>query len=340
MKILVTGCAGFIGFHLSKKLIERGDKVYGIDNLNNYYDVRLKKSRLKVLKQLAKRNKNNFYFFKADINNSNLIKKYFKKYKFNKVLHMAAQAGVRYSLTNPEKYLQTNILGFFNILKQSKINKIKHLVYASTSSIYGASTQLPYRETYSTDHPLQIYAVTKKTNELLAHAFGNLYSLPTTGLRYFTVYGPWGRPDMALFAFTKNILRDKPIELYNRGLHTRDFTYIDDIVDGTIKVLDVSPSKNKSWNSKKPEVSSSKAPFQVLNIGYGERVPLKRFITAIERATSKKAKINKKPFQPGDIKDTYSNTQKIKKKYKYFSKTKIEVGVKKFVNWYRKYYRI
>jgi len=338
MKILITGVAGFIGFHVTKKLLERGDKIIGIDNLNSYYSVKLKKARLKLLIKTSKISKGSFLFLKKDINNRKAVQKCFQKYKFDRVIHLAAQAGVRYSLINPRRYIDTNIKGFFNILDESKNNKVPHFVYASTSSIYGANKTLPFKETHTTDHPIQIYAVTKKTNELMAHAYSSLYFLPTTGLRFFTVYGPWGRPDMALFNFVKNILSGKSIDIYNYGKHSRDFTFIDDIVEGAIKASDKICKANKNWNNKQPELGSSKVPFQVLNIGNGKRVKLLQFIKAIEKFTSKKAIIKNLPLQPGDIEDTFSNTQKIKKNYNYKPKTNIEDGVKLFVKWYKEFY--
>jgi len=340
MRIFVTGCAGFIGFHISKKLIEDGNKVIGIDNINKYYDQKLKKSRLKILKELSKKNKKNFLFIKGDITNKNLIKKIFLKTKFNKVIHLAAQAGVRYSLKNPRLYLNTNIKGFFNVLDESRKNKIKQFIYASTSSVYGGNTKIPFKEIHPADHPLQLYAVTKKSNELMAHAYSSLYGLPTIGLRFFTVYGPWGRPDMALFDFTRRILSGKKINLFNHGRHSRDFTYIDDIVQGIFKIIKSKKLKRKKQLKNQQDISESFAPYQILNIGKGKNVSLMKFIKAIEKATLKKAKIKKLPFQPGDIKDTFADTSKIKKYYKYLPQTDFELGVNNFVNWYKNFYKI
>ena len=294
----------------------------------------MKKFRLKELFKISKNSTGNFTFYKKDIRDSGFVKKCFKKNKFDKVVHLAAQAGVRYSLKNPKIYLQTNIMGFFNIIESCKDNRVKHLIFASTSSVYGANRQVPFKEVHTTDSPLQLYAVTKKSNELMAHAYSSLYNLRTTGLRFFTVYGPWGRPDMALFDFTQKILNGKKISLFNHGNHSRDFTYIDDVVDGIYKVV-AKKIKLKNKNTRKIIT-----PYEILNIGNGENVHLKRFIKAIEKATSKKARSKNYPIQPGDIKDTFSSTKKIQKKYNYKSSTKIEEGVFKFVDWYRNYHKI
>ncbi|MDB2515577.1 GDP-mannose 4,6-dehydratase [Candidatus Pelagibacter bacterium] len=335
MSILITGVGGFIGFHTASKLIDKNKKVFGIDNLNNYYDVKLKKKRIQILHQKKK----NFIFFKDDINNKKFITKIFKKYKFKKVIHLAAQAGVRYSITNPEVYIKNNINGFFNILDLCKEYKVKHLVYASTSSVYGANTNLPYKENYSTDHPIQLYAATKKSNELMAHSYSSLFNLPTTGLRFFTVYGPWGRPDMALFKFTKNIINNKKIDVFNYGNHLRDFTYIDDIVSGIISAVNNTPKRNKSWNSKYPQSSSSNCPFRIFNIGNNKPISLMKYILEIERYLGKKAKKNFLKLQKGDIKATFSNTDKICKEIKFRSKTDVKKGIKNFIDWYKDYYK-
>ena len=334
-KILVTGSAGFIGFHLCKKLLKMGKKVVGIDNINNYYDQKLKLSRLKILKK-----DKNFFFYKIDIKDEKKLKKVFDKNKINYVVNLAAQAGVRYSLINPKSYIETNLVGFFNIINFSRVYKIKHFVYASTSSVYGALKKLPFKETYSTDHPIQLYAATKKSNEIIAHAYSHIYKMPTTGLRFFTVYGPWGRPDMALFKFTKNILKKKKIDVFNYGKHTRDFTFIDDIVQGIFKSIKKIPKENKKFNFKKPLLSKSSAPFSIYNIGNGKQVKLMKYISEIEDYLKIKAKKNFIKLQKGDIKDTHSDLSKIKKNLNYKSSTSVKNGVRKFLDWYLQYYKI
>jgi UDP-glucuronate 4-epimerase len=333
-KILVTGSAGFIGFHLSVKLLNMGKEVVGIDNINNYYDPKLKNSRLKILKKYK-----NFTFYKIDIQDENKLKKVFIKNKIKYVINLAAQAGVRYSLINPKSYIDTNIIGFFNILNLSRIYKIKHFVYASTSSVYGALKNLPFKENYSTDHPIQLYAATKKSNEIIAHSYSHIYNIPTTGLRFFTVYGPWGRPDMALFKFTKNILLKKKIEVFNFGKHTRDFTYVEDIVQGIIKSIYNIPKSNKKFNFKKPLLSNSSAPFTIYNIGNGKSVKLMKYIHEIENYLKIKSKKKFLKLQKGDIQDTHSDLTKIKKKLNYKSTTSVKEGVKRFLDWYLLYYK-
>ena len=300
MKILVTGSAGFIGFHVCKKLIEKGNNVVGLDNLNHYYDQNLKKARLKILYKVAKNKKKKFIFFKADISKREKIKKKFSKYKFNKVLHFAAQAGVRYSLKNPAEYIKSNQIGFFNIIDLSKIYKIKHFVYASSSSVYGDNKKLPFSENSNTDKPRQIYAATKKSNELMAYSYSSLYKLKTTGLRFFTVYGPWGRPDMALFKFTKNIIKKKKITIFNKGNHERDFTYIDDVVNLTLLALN---------NFSK--LKGNSPPYRILNIGSNSPIKLKKFINIIEKILNIKSKKRMLALQRGDMVKTYSNSTKI-----------------------------
>ena len=338
MKILITGCAGFIGHHVSVKLMSLGFSVIGIDNLDNYYDPKLKKNRLKRAKNLSKTFKGSFKFIKLDLCNKKKINLLFKKFKFKKVIHLAAQAGVRYSLINPHKYLQSNILGFLNILEGCRNSKCTHLIYGSSSSVYGANTKFPYNEKQHTDHPIQFYAATKKSNELMAHSYSHLFKIPTTGLRFFTVYGPWGRPDMALFLFAKKIKQNKVIKIFNYGKHRRDFTYIDDVVNGIINVLNKGQKINKKWNSKNPDPSSSNAPFGIFNIGNGNPIKLSRYIECIEKEMGKKAKKQFLKLQPGDIEKTHADTQKIKKIYGYKSKTTVEKGIKKFVNWFNNYY--
>jgi len=333
MKLLVTGCVGFIGFHLCNKLISKGYTVIGIDNINNYYGTKIKHDRLKILKK----NKN-FVFKKCDISNFLYLKKIFKSYKFDQVINLAAQAGVRYSIINPKAYIDSNIIGFFNILECSRKYKIKHLIYASTSSVYGNNSKLPFRENRHADHPIQFYAATKRSNEIMAHSYSSLYSLPTTGLRFFTVYGPWGRPDMALFIFTKNIIDGKKIDLFNYGKHIRDFTYIDDIVEPILKLIKKIPKKknNKILNN---DPSQSVAPFQIYNIGNNDPKKLMDFVKAIENKIGKKAKINFKPLQKGDVYETFADTQKMYNLTGYKSRVDIETGINNFINWFRNYYK-
>jgi UDP-glucuronate 4-epimerase len=329
-KVLVTGCAGFIGFHVANKLIEKNYQVIGIDSLNNYYDRNLKKQRLKILKK----NKKNFSFIKINLRNKFLLEKIFKKHYFDKVLHLAAQPGVRYSIVNPYSYINNNIVAFNNILHLSKNYKIKHFIYASSSSVYGANKKIPFSEKDSTDHPLQLYAATKKANELMAYSYSSLYKIPTTGIRFFTVYGPWGRPDMALFLFTKNILRKKPINLFNYGKHIRDFTYIDDAVDGVIKIINKIPGVEKKENHNDDFV-----PHRIVNIGSSKKIKLINYINAIELALKMKAIKNLLPKQKGDMNTTFSDTSLINKLVNYKSKTKINDGVKKFTKWFIEYYK-
>ena len=333
-KILVTGSAGFIGYSLCLKLLERGNTVIGIDNHNNYYDPKLKNARLKKLIKNP-----NYLHFKADISNKKKLDNIFADFKPQKVVNLAAQAGVRYSIENPLAYIKSNIVGFGNLLENCRKYKIKHLVYASTSSVYGANTKMPFSEHDSVNHPLSVYAASKKSNELMAHAYSHLYKLPTTGLRFFTVYGPWGRPDMALFKFTKAILEERPIEIYNYGKHSRDFTYIDDIVDGVLKAINNSPSENLSWSGQKPDPASSKAPWCIYNIGNNKPVELMDYVDALEKALGKKAKIKYLPLQQGDVPDTFADIGLLKKKLSYKPSTSVIKGVANFVKWYQEYYR-
>ena len=335
MKILVTGSAGFIGSRLSTKLLDRGDKVLGIDNHNDYYDPKIKDDRIKLLQ-----NYKNYKHYKVDITDRINLDKIFKDILPDKVINLAAQAGVRYSIENPLAYINSNIVGFANILENCRQHKVKHLVYASTSSVYGANTKMPFSEHDSVNHPLSVYAASKKSNELMSHTYSYLYNLPTTGLRFFTVYGPWGRPDMALFKFTKNILEEKFIDVFNHGKHTRDFTYIDDIVEGVIKSIDIPASINTDWNSDLPDPASSKAPWRVYNIGNNKPVQLMDYINALEKALGKKAKINFLPLQPGDVPDTYANVDNLNKKFNYKPSTSVNEGVSNFVKWYKNYYKI
>ena len=333
MSILVTGCAGFIGFHLSRRLVLKGKTVVGIDSINNYYGTKIKYDRLKILKKQSKK----FIFKKGDISDPLFLKKIFVKYKFEQVINLAAQAGVRYSIKNPKAYLDSNLIGFFNILHCSKEFKIKHLIYASTSSVYGNNSKLPFKENRHADHPIQFYAATKRANELMAHSYSSLYNLPTTGLRFFTVYGPWGRPDMALFIFTKNILEGKKINLFNYGNHIRDFTYIDDIVEPIIRLLNKRPKKRKKISISDPSESSSS--YKVYNIGNNNPKKLMEFVRAIENKLKKKAKINFLPLQKGDVYETYASTNKIIRATGYKSKTNIKKGIGNFVEWFRNYYK-
>ena len=332
---LVTGSAGFIGFNLSRKLLERGDNIIGIDNHNDYYDPKIKDERLKLLKKYS-----NYSHYKVDLSNKEGLEEVFKKYNFEKVINLAAQAGVRYSMKNPLAYINSNIVGFAYVLENCLNYKVEHLVYASTSSVYGANTKMPFSEHDCTNHPLSVYAASKKSNELMAHTYSYLYKLPTTGLRFFTVYGPWGRPDMALFKFTKNILEGKPIEVFNHGKHTRDFTYIDDIVDGVIKTLDNNATNNSDWDSNQPDPATSKVPWRIYNIGNNKPVQLMDYISALEKILGKKAKINFLALQPGDVQDTYANVDNLVKKFNYKPSTPVIEGVKNFAKWYRDYYQI
>jgi UDP-glucuronate 4-epimerase len=335
MIVIVTGSAGFIGSVVSIKLLERGDNVIGIDNHNDYYDPKLKDARLKRLKKYE-----NYKHYKIDLSDRQCVDEIFKKHKIQRVVNLAAQAGVRYSMENPLAYINSNIVGFAHILENCRQHNIEHLVYASTSSVYGANTKMPFSEHESANHPLSIYAASKKSNELMAHAYSYLYQLPTTGLRFFTVYGPWGRPDMALFKFTKNILEEKPIDVFNYGKHTRDFTYIDDIVEGVIRTLDNPATINVDWNSNHPDPATSKVPWRIYNIGNNKSIKLVDYINALERTLGKKAIINFLPLQPGDVPDTHANINNLKEKFDYNPNTPVLDGIRFFVKWYRDYYRI
>ena len=335
MTTIVTGSAGFIGHALCEKLLKRGDNIFGVDNHNDYYDPRIKDARVKRLFKYA-----NYRHFKVDLSDRQSLDKVFKEGKIKKVVNLAAQAGVRYSMENPMAYVNSNIVGFANILENCRYNNIDHLVYASTSSVYGANTKIPFSEHDSVNHQLSVYAASKKSNELMAHSYSYLYKLPTTGLRFFTVYGPWGRPDMALFKFTENILVGKSIDVFNHGNHTRDFTYIDDIVEGIIKTIDNPATSNVNWNSDKPDPATSKAPWCVYNIGNNKSVNLMDYITVLEKTLGKKAKINFLPLQPGDVPDTCANVDNLEKKFNYKPTTSVTEGVTNFVEWYKDYYQI
>ena len=333
-KIIVTGSAGFIGSTLCLKLLERGDNIIGIDNHNDYYDPKIKEARLQRLIKYS-----NYQHYKIDLSDRKSLDEVFKDHKVSKVVNLAAQAGVRYSMENPLAYINSNIVGFAQILENCRYHNIENLVYASTSSVYGANTKMPFSENDSANHPLSVYAASKKSNELMAHTYSYLYQLPTTGLRFFTVYGPWGRPDMALFKFTKAILDEKPIDVYNHGNHTRDFTYIDDIVEGVIKTLDNPATINANWNSNEPDPASSNAPWSIYNIGNNKPIQLMDYIKALEEALGMKAKVNFLPLQPGDVPDTYASTKKLKDEFNYKPSTSVVEGVSHFVKWYKNYYK-
>jgi UDP-glucuronate 4-epimerase len=335
MKVVVTGSVGFIGSAVSIKLLERGDNVIGIDNHNDYYDPKLKDARFERLKKYK-----NYKHYKIDLSDQQSLDQIFKEHNIQKVVNLAAQAGVRYSMKNPLAYINSNIVGFAYILENCRKYKVQHLVYASTSSVYGANTKMPFSEHDSANHPLSIYAASKKSNELMAHAYSYLYQLPTTALRFFTVYGPWGRPDMALFKFTKNILEEKPIDVFNYGKHTRDFTYIDDIVEGVIRTLDNPATTNVDWNSNHPDPATSKVPWRIYNIGNNKSVKLMDYISALEKTLEKKAIINFLPLQPGDVPDTFANINNLKEKFDYKPNTPVLEGIRCFVKWYRDYYKI
>jgi UDP-glucuronate 4-epimerase len=334
MKVLVTGTAGFIGNHLAIKLLERGDEVVGIDNLNDYYDVNLKLARLDRIKGHA-----NFTDVRADIADRAVMEQLFEKHKPQRVVNLAAQAGVRYSIENPHAYIDSNIVGFLNILEGCRHNDVEHLVYASSSSVYGANESMPFSVHDNVDHPLSLYAASKKSNELMAHTYSNLYSLPTTGLRFFTVYGPWGRPDMALFLFTKAIKEGKTIQVFNYGKHRRDFTYIDDIVEGIIRTLDHVAQPNPEWSGANPDSGTSKSPWRVYNIGNQSPVELMDYIETLEKYLGKTAEKELLPLQPGDVPDTYADVEALVQDVGYKPNTTIDQGIDKFVTWYNSYYQ-
>jgi len=335
MKVLVTGSAGFIGSALSLRLLERGDEVIGIDSLNDYYDVNLKKARL-----ARTRSNPSYTDLRIQLEDREGIAEVFRQYQPDRVVNLAAQAGVRYSIENPAAYIDTNLLGFGNILEGCRQTGVKHLVYASSSSVYGANTKMPFSVHDNVDHPMSLYAASKKANELMAHTYSHLYDLPTTGLRFFTVYGPWGRPDMALFLFTRRILDGKPIDVFNYGNHRRDFTYIDDIVEGVIRVLDRTAAPNPEWDGATPDSASSKAPYRLYNIGNNQPVELKHYIAVLEECLGRKAEQNLLPLQPGDVPDTFADVEDLVRDTGYKPATSVEEGVKNFVNWYREYYTV
>jgi UDP-glucuronate 4-epimerase len=335
MKILITGVAGFIGHTLAIRMLERGDEVVGIDNLNHYYDVRLKENRLVRLSAYPK-----FRFVKLDLADRDGMKALFATEKFDKVMNLAAQAGVRYSIENPQAYIEANIVGFTNVLEGSRHNGVQHLVYASSSSVYGANTKLPFAESDSVDHPISLYAASKKANELMAHCYSDLFTLPTTGLRFFTVYGPWGRPDMALFKFTKAILAGEAIQVFNHGKMVRDFTYIDDIIEGVLRVIDNVAQPDPTWTGDAPNPATSYAPYRVYNIGNNSPVQLMRYINALEDQLGKKAIMEMLPMQPGDVPATQADVSRLEHDVGFKPATKVEDGIAKFVKWYRDYYKV
>ncbi|PZN80205.1 MAG: capsular biosynthesis protein CpsI [Candidatus Methylumidiphilus alinenensis] len=335
MKILVTGTAGFIGSHLAHALLARGDEVIGIDNVNDYYDVSLKEARLARLKTNP-----GFTEARIALEDRDSINQIFAGHSPQRVVNLAAQAGVRYSLINPQAYIDANLVGFCNILEACRHSKVEHLVYASSSSVYGANTSMPFSVHDNVDHPVSLYAASKKANELMAHTYSHLFGLPTTGLRFFTVYGPWGRPDMALFMFTKNILEGKPIDVFNFGQHKRDFTYIDDIVEGVVRTLDHVAEPNPDWNGDNPDSGTSKAPYRLYNIGNNQPVELMRFIEVLEKNLGKTADKNFLPMQQGDVPATYANVDDLMRDVGYAPKTPIETGIARFVEWYKDYYAV
>ena len=335
MKVLVTGAAGFIGFHLSNVLLARGDEVVGLDNLNDYYDVGLKRARLEQLEQ-----QQNFRFVRMDLGDREGLDDLFRRERFERVVNLAAQAGVRYSLTNPHAYIDSNIQGFMNVLEGCRHNEVEHLVYASSSSVYGANTAMPFSVHDNVDHPVSLYAASKKANELMAHTYSHLYGLPTTGLRFFTVYGPWGRPDMALFLFTRAILAGEPIQVFNYGKMKRDFTYIDDIVEGVVRTLDKVATANSAWDGASPDPGTSAAPYRLYNIGNNQPVELMYLIETLEKALGRTAEKEMLPLQPGDVPQTYADVEALSADVGFKPATPIEEGVQRFVDWYRAFYGV
>ena len=334
MKVLVTGAAGFIGYHVCQRLLDRGDDVVGVDNVNDYYDPKLKEARLERLRS------NRFRFERLDIADAEGMRRLFADAKPQRVLNLAAQAGVRYSLINPQAYVDANLQGFLNVLEGSRHNGVEHLVFASSSSVYGANTAQPFSEHHNVDHPVSLYAATKKANELMAHTYAALFKLPCTGLRFFTVYGPWGRPDMALFKFTRGILGDEPIDVYNYGNMIRDFTYVDDIAEGVVRVIDCVAQPEADWNGDAPDPARSFAPYRVFNIGNNEPVPLLDFIAALEEALGRKATMNLMPMQPGDVPSTMADVSELEDAVGFRPNTPVREGIARFVNWYKEYYGI
>ena len=338
MRVLVTGNAGFIGFHTVKRLLERGDDVVGFDVVNSYYDPAIKEARLGVLEATARRCGVQYQFVRANLADQSAVESCFANDSFDRVIHLAAQAGVRYSLENPLAYVESNIVGFANILEGCRHARIPHLTYASTSSVYGANTLMPFSEHHGVDHPLQFYAATKRANELMAHSYSHLFHLPTTGLRFFTVYGPWGRPDMALFLFTKNIIENRPIPVFNYGNHMRDFTYVDDVVEGIVRSSDDIATPNSEWDSNHPDPATSSAPYRIFNIGNSNPVKLSTYIKAVEEALGKTATLELLPLQAGDVPDTFADVSELARRVGYKPATPVRTGVAEFVRWYRSYF--
>jgi len=340
MKILVTGAAGFIGFHITKRLLREGFEVVGMDNLSPYYDLRLKKARLQELEDFSKKQSVKFFFFKDDLENKNFLTELFRKYKFNKVVNLAAQAGVRYSIENPSSYINSNIVGFANLLEVCRRNNIENLIYASSSSVYGGNKRLPFSEEHNVDHPVSLYAASKKANELMAHSYSHLYGIPTTGLRFFTVYGPWGRPDMALFLFTKSILKGEPIQIFNKGEMIRDFTFIDDITESLFRVINKEANSDSNFDYLQPSPSSSWAPYKIFNIGNSNPINLMDFISTIEEIIGRKAKKEFLDMQPGDVASTSADTELLENWIGFKPRTSVKEGIKKFIDWYTDFYDI
>ena len=334
-RILVTGCAGFIGFHVARRLLDDGHAIIGLDNLSDYYDAGLKQARLA---QLA--GDDNFTFVKVDLADRDAMAALFREYRFDRVMHMAAQAGVRYSVAHPHAYVGANLVGFVNVLEGCRQARVEHLVFASSSSVYGANTRLPFSVEDNVDHPVSLYAATKKANELMAHAYAHLYRLPATGLRFFTVYGPWGRPDMALFLFTRAILEGRPIEVFHDGKMRRDFTYIDDCVEAVVRVMERIPQPDPAWNGEHPSPASSSAPYRLYNVGNHQPIELDRFITALEKKLGKRAEKRFMPLQPGDVPATCADVSDLERDIGFRPQTSIEEGISRFVDWYREYYRV
>ena len=335
MKVLVTGAAGFIGSTATHALLDRGDEVIGVDNLNDYYDVTLKQARLDRLQA-----RKGFSFEKVDIKETEALSAVFKQYKPDRIIHLAAQAGVRYSLENPYAYIDANVTGFLNILECARHHGTEHLVFASTSSVYGANENMPFSVHTGVDHPVSLYAATKKSNEMMAHTYAHLFGMPCTGLRFFTVYGPWGRPDMALFLFTRKMIAGEPIDVFNHGNHTRDFTYVDDIVEGVIRTLDKPAQPDPNWDPKNPDPCSSAAPYKLYNIGSNNPVHLSKYIEVLEQTLGIEAKKNLLPLQPGDVPDTFANVDDLVRDMDYRPDTPVEVGIQNFVRWYKEYYQV
>src|SRR2546426_8611329 len=333
MRILVTGAAGFVGFHVARRLLADGQEVVGLDSVNHYYDVRLKEGRLALLHEHR-----SFEFVRTALADPEAMNQLFDRCEFDRVVHLAAQAGVRYSLERPDAYIASNVLGFLQVLEECRYRKVAHLVYASSSSVYGASTQMPFSVRGGADHPLSMYGVTKRTNELMAHSYSYLFGLPTTGLRFFTVYGPWGRPDMVLFKFAKAILEGRPIDLFNNGQMKRDFTYVDDVVESVVRIMDVIPASDPQWSSERPDPGSSVAPFRLYNVGNHEPVELLDVVRLLEDALERKAKINLLPMQPGDVAATFANVETLESVTGFAPRTPMREGIRNFVEWYRGFY--